>query len=112
MGDVGREVKTAGELRRECTGDVVRAAFGRLSEAARGLGEYGKLVSAPAAAGAESLRYAVYELEQRIVLRGARRSRFRDVRLYVLVTESLCTGDWLETAAAAIPRGGWLCAIA
>jgi thiamine-phosphate pyrophosphorylase len=107
-GDVGRAVKTAGELRRGSTEEVVRAAFGRLSEAARSLGEYGKIVSDVAAAAAETLRYGCYELEQRIVLRGDLRRRLRDVRLYVLVTEALCRRPWLETAAAAI-RGGAGC---
>lgn len=107
-GDVGRTVKTAAEMTRTTAEDVVRAAFGRLGEAARCLGEYGKLVALPAAEAAEKLRYAAYELEQRIVLRGQRRARFRQVRLYVLITAALCRGDWLETAAAAI-RGGAGC---
>jgi thiamine-phosphate pyrophosphorylase len=104
-GDVGRDVKTAGELHRAAPEEVVRAAFARLSEAARSLGEYGKLVSAPAAAAAETLRYAAYELEQRIVLRGTLRHRFRGVRLYVLLTESLCRQPWLETAHAVLHAG-------
>ncbi len=108
VGDVGRDLKTPGELRRDSTEDVVRAAFGRVSEAARVLGEYGKIVSEPAAAAAEALRYRAYELEQRVVLRGALRRRFRGVRLYVLLTEALCRGPWLATAEAAI-RGGAGC---
>jgi thiamine-phosphate pyrophosphorylase len=107
-GDVGRDAKTAAELRREVFEDVVRAAFGRLSEAARALGEYGKLVAPGAAAAAETLRYAAYELEQRVLLRGTSRARFRSVRLYVLITEKLCRRDWFETAEAAI-RGGAGC---
>ncbi len=107
VGDVGRDVKTASELERTSVEDVVRAAFSRLSEAARCLGEYGKLIPG-AAAPAELLRYRAYELEQRIVLRGKLRQRFREVRLYVLITEALCRRPWLETAAAAI-RGGAGC---
>lgn len=103
--DVGREVKTADELTRGSTDDVVRAAFARLTEAARVLGEYGKLVSPEAAKTAEAVRYRAYELEQRIVLRGGLRKRFRACRLYVIVTEGLCRGDWLDTAAAAIRVG-------
>lgn len=108
VGDVGRDVKTTRELQRTSTSDVTRAAFSRLSEAARVLGEYGKIVSQPAAAAAESLRYQTYELEQRIALRGTLRRRFRETRLYVLLTESLCRHPWLETAEAAI-RGGADC---
>ena len=88
--------------------DVVRAAFGRLTEAARSLGEFGKLHAAQAAAAAERLRYRAYELEQRVVLRGRLRQRFRAVRLYVLLTESLCRRPWRETLAASV-RGGARC---
>jgi thiamine-phosphate pyrophosphorylase len=104
-GDVGRDTKTSLELTRACPADVVRAAFVRLSEATRVLGEYGKLVSPSVAAAAEALRYRGYELEQRVGLRGTLRRRFRDVRLYVLVTAELCRRPWLETAEAAL-RGG------
>ncbi len=107
-GDVGRELKTPAELTRDSSEGVVRAAFARLSEAARGMGEYGKIVAETAAARAETLRYRTYELEQRIVLRGTLRRRFRAVRLYVLVTEGLCRRPWLEVAEAAI-RGGAGC---
>ena len=105
VGDVGRDVKTAGELRRESIEQVVRAAFGRLSEAARGLDEYGKVLLPSTAKAVEDLRYAAYELEQRIVLRGNRRLRFRGVRLYVLITERLCRRDWFQTVKAAIDGG-------
>lgn len=108
VGDVGREVKTPEELRRAATEDVVRAAFGRISEALRVVSEYGKLVTPAAAEAAETLRYRVYELEQRVVLRGTLRARFRATRLYVLITEALCRGPWLDTARAAI-RGGAGC---
>jgi thiamine-phosphate pyrophosphorylase len=105
LSDVGRDTKTPAELQRQTPESVIRAAFGRLAEAARSLGEYAKLESAPAAALAEALRYAGYELEQRIILRGALRARFRAVRLYVLLTENLCRRDWLKTAEAAIDGG-------
>ncbi len=108
VGDVGQDTKTAAELERRTTVAVVRAAFGRLSEATRVLGEFAKLVSARAAAAAEQLRYRGYELEQRFLLRGDARQRFRSVGLYVLLTEALCRRPWLETAEAAI-RGGAGC---
>jgi thiamine-phosphate pyrophosphorylase len=108
VGDVGRDVKARAELHRADMEEVVRAAFGRAEEAARALGEYGKIVAPVAAQAAETLRYQLYELEQRVVLRGTLRQRFRAVRLYVLITASLCRRPWLETAEAAI-RGGAGC---
>ncbi len=104
-GDVGRDTKTPTELVRSAPEDVLRAAFGRLSEAARALGEYGKLVDAPAAAAAEALRYGAYDLEQRVLLRGVLKARFRSARLHVLITEKLCRRGWKETAEAAISGG-------
>ena len=103
--DVGRDIKTAGELQRKIVDDVVRAAFGRLAEAARVLSEYGKLASADAGRLAETLRYRGYELEQTVVLRAGLRQRFAHVRLYVLLTEQLCRGGWLETAEAVLCGG-------
>lgn len=108
VGDVGRDTKSDGELARRDEEEVVRAAFGRLTEATRSLGEFGKLHAAQAAAAAERLRYRAYELEQRIVLRGRLRQRFREVRLYVLLTESLCRRPWRDTLAACV-RGGAQC---
>jgi thiamine-phosphate pyrophosphorylase len=106
--DVGRDTKTLQELSRTSSQDVLTAAFARLSESLRSFGEYAKLLTPDAALLAERLRYQAYELEQRIALRGAARQRFRNVKLYVIVTESLCSGPWLETAEAAL-RGGASC---
>jgi thiamine-phosphate pyrophosphorylase len=107
-GDVGRSAKTAAELDRATADDVVRAAFARLTESARSLSEYGKLASCDTGMLAERLRYRAYALEQQVVLRGALLARFRAVRLYVIITQTLCRGDWLKTAEAAI-EGGAAC---
>jgi thiamine-phosphate pyrophosphorylase len=103
--DVGADVKTAAELERKTTTDVVRAAFLRLQEATRTLGEYAKLIDAEAAAAAEKLRYAAYALEQAVVLRGAARGRLRDARLYLLLTEAYCQGPWDRVVEQALGAG-------
>jgi thiamine-phosphate pyrophosphorylase len=108
LGDVGREWKAGGELRRDSLEAVVGAEFGRLAEALRVLGEFGKLQPGPVSSTAERLRYAVYDLEQCVRLRAQPRVRFRSVRLYVILTEALCRRGWLETAEAVI-RGGAGC---
>jgi len=105
LADVGREQKTPAEGQRNQPGDVVQAAFARLTEALRTIDEYAKLQWPQVAGRAERLRYGVYELEQRIVLRGTLRQRFRQARLYVIVTGALCSGEWMATAEAAL-RGG------
>lgn len=108
LADVGRDATTHAELHRADLDDVVGAAFARLHESLRSLAEYGKLVSVDFAVRVERLRYESYEVEQRVRRRGDRRRRFRHAALYVIVTQALCRGDWLETAAHAL-RGGARC---
>ncbi|MFN0136426.1 MAG: thiamine phosphate synthase [Phycisphaerae bacterium] len=107
-GDVGRDAKLDTELHRTDVESVVRAEFARLSEAARAVAEYGKLIAPAIVAAAETLRHRGYQLEQTIILRGSLRAKLRSLRLYVIITESLCRTDWLQTAAAAL-RGGAGC---
>lgn len=105
-GDVGTTLKTDQELRREDLADVVTAAGKRLGEALRSIEEYLKTESPAGAATVESLRYRFYDIEQRLAftLRPAARG-FANVRLYVLITESLCKRPWLEAAEQAILGG-------
>lgn len=104
-GDVGTTIFTASEKCRTDAPDVCMAATKRLVEALRTIEEYGKIVDAAFAAEIEALRYRAYDLEQRVFMRGDRSARFARVKLYVLLTESLCRADWLETAEAAISGG-------
>lgn len=83
-GDVGTEISTAAERRRAGIESVLTANFKRLQEALRSLEEYGKLVSEPAGAAFEALRYRSYSLEQRVGLQSPRRQLLAQARLYVL----------------------------
>jgi thiamine-phosphate pyrophosphorylase len=97
VGDVGTTVKTESEYRRPALRDVLTANAKRLSEALRSLEECAKTFDAAAAGQLEQLRYRGYTLEQTLTAAVAVTSgeeRFRHVRLYVLLTESLC-GDGL-----------------
>src|SRR3990172_4932268 len=107
-GDVGREITTLSEYQRSDAAQVVVAAGKRLSEALRAIEEYGKIIDPAFAATIERIRYQGYELERRLALTTQARQRFGNVRLYVLLTEELCRGEWLETAEAAL-RGGADC---
>jgi thiamine-phosphate diphosphorylase len=53
----------------------------------------------------EKLRYRFYIVEQSIACTLRPATRFADVCLYVLITESLCRRPWLETAEQAILGG-------
>lgn len=104
-GDVGTRIDTDAERVRGSMDDVVVSAFKRLTEAFRVLAEYGKTVDPDFAGAIEQLRYRCYDLESRVRFEPWRRRRFASVRLYVLITESLCSGDWLSVAQQAIDGG-------
>ncbi|HEX4125059.1 MAG TPA: thiamine phosphate synthase [Tepidisphaeraceae bacterium] len=104
-GDVGVANKTPGELSRADSAAVAVAAGKRLSEALRSIEEFAKTISPADAAAVESLRYRGYELERQLVQRCDPNRRFAGVRLYVLVTERHCRGDWLHAAEAALAGG-------
>jgi thiamine-phosphate pyrophosphorylase len=105
-GDVGTAVKTSAELAREDLAHVITANGKRLTEALRSLEEYLKIDHPAAAAEIERARYRAYAVEQRIArtLRPAQ-GRLAGARLYVLITESACKGDWLATAERALEGG-------
>jgi thiamine-phosphate pyrophosphorylase len=103
--DVGTEVTTAGEYERTDAAAVARAAGKRLSEALRTIEEYAKTIDPAWAAAVERQRYEGYELERQLEVAIGARTRFASVRLYVLITASLCTGRWQDVAAAALEGG-------
>lgn len=105
VGDIGRSIAGAREYERASLADVVVAAGKRLTEALRVIEEIGKTRDRPLAAAVEAMRYSAYDLERRLALRLTPCSRLDTVKLYVLITESLCAGDWVDTAQAAL-RGG------
>ena len=105
-GDVGTKTKTATERTRDDIAHVVTAAGKRLGEALRTIEEYFKTVDPASASRVESLRYRFYEIEKQIALTlPVVARRFGKVRLYVLITESICRRPWLEVAEAAIEGG-------
>jgi thiamine-phosphate pyrophosphorylase len=105
-GDVGTATKTEPELRRDDVGHVVTAAGKRLGEALRTIEEYSKTFDPIAAAKIERIRYRFYDLEQQLArtLRPAG-CGLASVRLYVLMTESQCSSQWLQAAERAIEGG-------
>jgi thiamine-phosphate pyrophosphorylase len=107
-GDVGTSIKAEGELCRSDLRHVVVAAGKRLGEALRALEEYLKISSPGEALKVEGIRYRFYAIESLLARTLEPAISIAAVRLYVLITESACRGDWLETAEAAI-RGGADC---
>ncbi len=128
-GDVGTTAKTDSEAHREDFADLVVAAGKRLGEALRAIEEV--LKTAPRSTGVppvsdhlgtgetpvlqrsssapsqriESIRYRFYDLEQRIALTLRQAKHFANVKLYVLITESICSRPWITAAEDAIAGG-------
>jgi thiamine-phosphate pyrophosphorylase len=103
--DVGRTIQTDSEYRRNSPAMVAKAATKRLAEALRTIEEYGKTANPTFAARIEELRYQCYGFEQRLLGRIEAADTFAGVRLYVIITETLCRGHWLTTARAALAGG-------
>jgi len=103
--DVGTTTKTSAELTRADAADVVTAAGKRLGEALRSLEEFTKILSPPAAAQIERIRYRFYDLEAQILRTLHPAKSFAQVRLYVLITEDACRRPWLDTAEQALLGG-------
>lgn len=103
--DVGRTVEAETEYVRSNTRDVVLAAAKRGTEAFRVLEEYAKIFDADLARRFERLRYELYEIERATLVRIDARRRFAAVQLYVIVTQSLCKGPWLQGAEQAVAGG-------
>jgi thiamine-phosphate pyrophosphorylase len=104
-GDIGTELTSPSEKRRDGLPDVVTAACKRLTEALRTIEEYGKFVSPPQVVKIERMRYNAYTLEQRISSRLNVRNRLGGAKLYVLLTSDMCKGSLRELARAAIAGG-------
>ena len=104
-GDVGTTITVDSQRRRRDPREVCVAAAKRLPEALRTIEEYVKTFDADLSSAVERLRYRAYELEQRLLLRGRISGRFAGVKLYVIITESLCRGEWFAAAQGAVAGG-------
>lgn len=109
-GDVGTEIRTAGEMSRADGVAVIDSAAGRLSEALRSMEEFAKALEiadrSMLAQELERLRYRGYELHRRLVFAMGSSAR-RQWSLCLLISEADCGGrPWLEVARAAVIGGG------
>jgi thiamine-phosphate pyrophosphorylase len=103
QGDAGKDLTTPGEQQRESIQVVVHANCKRLQEALRTLEEFGKVQSSNLGAAMEKLRYQSYTLEKALILGAQSRQRLAEVRLCVIISESVCRAsmEWTIKEAAA-----------
>ena len=104
-GDIGTEISSPSEPKRKDFCEVATAALKRLSEALRTIEEYSKIVSPASTFRIERMRYNAYTLEQRLIGKCMVSERFANVKLYLVITPSLCKGSLREIARQAIAGG-------
>jgi thiamine-phosphate pyrophosphorylase len=106
-GDVGKDLKVNGQLRRQSIEDCFTAAAKRASEAFRALAESTQAIDASVAATMEQLRFEVYALEKETVLKAAAAKKWENVCLYVLInaTPEAPPGDVLRLCRDCIAGG-------
>lgn len=104
-GDIGTELTSPTEGKRQDLAEVATVACKRLSESLRTIEEYGKFVASEQVTRVERMRYDAYTLEQRLSQRLMAGKRFAGAKLYVLVTSTMCKGSLRETARGAIAGG-------
>ena len=92
-GDVGRELKVAGQLQRQSLEDCFTAAAKRASEALRALAESIQTIDPTISAVMEKIRFEVYALEKKAVLFSCAKQKFQSVRLYVLINATAKTDE-------------------
>ena len=105
-GDVGRELSSPGEIDRQTVRDVATAACKRLTEALRTIEEYSKILAPKVAESIERMRYDAYTLEQRLTSRFLTAERFAEVKLYAMISASLCRNASLREVARGAVAGG------
>ena len=105
-GDFGTELTSPSEPNRQDIQDVAIAACKRLTESLRTIEEYCKIVSPEQTVAVERMRYDAYTLEQRLSGRLLVSKHFSEVKLYVMLTASLCKGGSLREVARATIAGG------
>ena len=89
LGDVGVGIKVDKQLTRGSLMDSCTAGCKRLTEALRALAEVLRIDNEPVAKEIEKLRYDAYTLEKDIVLFSDTSTKFKKVRLYIVITSSL-----------------------
>jgi thiamine-phosphate pyrophosphorylase len=105
VADVGTQIATDSEGRRDVAGDVCAASFKRAEQALRSLEEYGKLVDKQFAGRCEGIRYRLYTLEKAVDVGALSRERLGGVRLCVLVDDRDSADDFERLVRELVEAG-------
>ncbi len=89
VGDVGIGKTVDNQMQRASLNDCFTAACKRLTEALRTLAEVTQTINPSIAQTLEKLRFTAYALEKDIVLFACPAEKFKNVRLYVIISSDL-----------------------
>ncbi|MHC4248989.1 MAG: thiamine phosphate synthase [Planctomycetota bacterium] len=103
-GDLGADADAFPPAPRRAPQDVAASALKRAEEALRSLAEFAKLVDPGASAAFERERYALYDLEKRVLLARADVLRMSDVRLCAVMDAAAAPAP-ADVASAAVEAG-------
>lgn len=103
--DVGTQLNTRSEFRRDDFHSILTANFQRLQQSLRSLEEYAKLTDPEAARNLERLRYQTYTLQRAVLITRQSLERLAEARLYVLLDGAGSLTQLRELAAAVIDGG-------
>ena len=103
--DVGTELTTCSERRRQDTPSVLNANLARLQEALRSLEEFGKLLDGGMAADLEQLRYRTYTLQRAVEITRTSLERLDRARLYVLLDGGSSLEEFERLAGSLVDAG-------
>jgi thiamine-phosphate pyrophosphorylase len=91
LGDVGIGRNVDKQLARSELKDCFTAGCKRLTEALRALAETAQTLDQSVSEALEQLRYSAYTLEKDIVIYGDTSEKYKNVRLYIVITSNLPT---------------------
>ena len=103
--DVGAEISTPQEGKRECLEHVAAASWQRVQQAMRVIDECLKLVAPNAAAAIEALRYQTYTLAKAFLITTESCQRLANARLHVLLDGGSSESSFLRRVKSLIAVG-------
>ncbi|MEX2175174.1 MAG: thiamine phosphate synthase [Pirellulaceae bacterium] len=103
--DVGTQIETVQEGRRESLGQLLAANWQRVEQALRVLEEYSKLLAPAVGATIEALRYRAYTLAKAGTISADSQHRLEHARLYVLLDGGSSEQEFAERARALVAAG-------
>lgn len=103
--DVGRELQTKNEYKRENATALIQANLGRAQQALRTIEEFSKSISVDTARQAEKLRYTTYSIEKAVITTLLSLQKIGPASLYVLLEAGSGIDEFEQQVSALVGVG-------